>query len=357
MNKRFADVQMPEIILSDIKEATRKKIMKSHFSPLLLENMTIALQNKEQIILFQNRRGFVPIIECGSCAWVPQCKNCDVSMTYHKLAGQLRCHYCGYSSPLPQTCPACGDANLNSSGFGTEKIEEEINIFFPKAKVARMDLDSTRAKHAYQNLICSFENREIDVLVGTQMVTKGLDFDNVTLVGILNADSMLSYPNFRAQERGFQIMTQVSGRAGRKSKRGKVVIQTYNVNHAIIQYILNNNYLSFYNSQIEERKNFNYPPFYRLIEITLKHKDMNLLDQAAFDFGKQLKKDLGSRVLGPEYPPIARIRNLYNKKFLLKIEKAASLNKLRSFINSGVLNLQLAKEYKNVRVVLDVDPM
>ncbi|MBL7882469.1 MAG: primosomal protein N', partial [Bacteroidia bacterium] len=262
MKQRFGDIQMPEIIIADVKEASKKKMMKSHFSPVLLDHITMALQNKEQVILFQNRRGFAPQLECDTCAWVPQCNNCDVSLTYHKHIHQLRCHYCGYSTKPPDKCAACGDTNVKMKGFGTEKIEEELAIFYPTAKVARMDLDTTRSKFAHQHIIQNFEEGNVDILVGTQMVTKGLDFDNVSMVGILNADSMLNFPDFRSFERSYQLMAQVSGRAGRKNKRGKVIIQTYNPDHSIIQNVLNNDYLTMYTNQLLDRKNFNYPPYY-----------------------------------------------------------------------------------------------
>lgn len=354
--KRFRGIQMPEILVADVKEATQKKMMKSHFSPMLLDHITLALNNKEQVILFQNRRGFAPQLECNTCAWVPHCVNCDVSLTYHKASNQLRCHYCGYSTKPPDRCSACGDTELKTKGFGTEKIEEELAIFYPNAKIARMDLDTTRSKFAHQHIIQNFEEGNIDVLIGTQMVTKGLDFDNVSLVGILNADTMLNFPDFRAFERSYQLMAQVSGRAGRKNKRGTVIIQSYNPLHQIIQDVVANNYLSMYMSQLLDRRNFNYPPFYRLIEIKVIHKDLDLVNASAKHLADELKKLFKQRVLGPEFPIVSRIRNLYQKNILLKIEREASVTQAKKIITELLVAFKSA-EYKAVRVQMDVDPM
>jgi primosomal protein N' (replication factor Y) len=357
ITQRFGGVQMPEILIADVKEATQKKMMKSHFSPLLLDTITLALEKKEQVILFQNRRGFAPQLECNTCAWVPHCINCDVSLTYHKASNQLRCHYCGYSVKPPAKCAACGDTDLKMKGFGTEKIEEELAIFYPKAKLMRMDLDTTRSKFAHQHIIQDFEDRNIDILVGTQMVTKGLDFDNVSLVGILNADSMLNFPDFRSFERSFHLMAQVSGRAGRKDKRGKVIIQTQNPEHSIIQEVIANDYVSMYTSQLLDRKNFNYPPYYRLIELTIIHKDVNMVNAAAKDLGDALKKQFAKRVLGPEFPLVSRVRNLYHKNILVKIERDASVVKVKKIITDLLIQFKSGGDYKTVRVQIDVDPM
>ncbi len=357
ITQRFGGVQMPEIIIADVKEATRKKQMKSHFTPLLLDTVTLALQNKEQIILFQNRRGFAPQLECNMCAWIPQCTNCDVSLTYHKASNQLRCHYCGYSIKPPSKCGACGDANLKMKGFGTEKIEEELSIFYPKANIARMDLDTTRSKFAHQHIIQDFEEGKIDILVGTQMVTKGLDFDNVSMVGILNADSMLNFPDFRSFERSYQLMAQVSGRAGRKSKRGKVIIQTQNPEHSIIQDVIHNNFLSMYTNQLADRKTFNYPPFYRLIEITVIHKDVDMVNASSKYLADELKKHFKKRVLGPEFPIVSRIRNLYHKNILLKIERESSVIQVKKILANLLVQFKSGNDYKAVRVQIDVDPM
>lgn len=357
LQKRFGGVQMPEILIADVKEATQKKMMKSHFSPLLLDTISLALEKKEQVILFQNRRGFAPQLECNTCAWVPQCVNCDVSLTYHKASNQLRCHYCGYSVKPPSTCAACGDTDLKMKGFGTEKIEEELAIFYPKAKIMRMDLDTTRSKFAHQHIIQDFEERNIDILVGTQMVTKGLDFDNVSLVGILNADSMLNFPDFRSFERSFHLMAQVSGRAGRKEKRGKVIIQTHNPEHSIIQEVIANNYLAMYTSQLLDRRNFDYPPFYRLIELTVIHKDQNMVNAAAKDLAEALRKHFGKRILGPEYPIVSRIRNLYHKNILIKLEREASVVTAKKIITDLLTQFKASSDYKSVRMQVDVDPV
>ncbi len=357
MTKRFGGILMPEILIADVKEAMRKKMMKSHFSPLLLDTVTLALEKKEQVILFQNRRGFAPQLECNMCAWVPQCANCDVSLTYHKVSNQLRCHYCGYSIKPPSKCAACGDTDLKMKGFGTEKIEEELAIFYPKARIARMDLDTTRSKFAHQHIIQDFEDGNIDILVGTQMVTKGLDFDNVSMVGILNADSMLNFPDFRSFERSFQLMSQVSGRAGRKNKRGKVIIQSQNPEHSIIQEVIANDYLSMYTNQLLDRKNFNYPPYFRLIEVTVIHKDVDMVNASAKFLADALKKHFAKRVLGPEFPLVSRIRNLYHKNILLKIERDASVGQVKKILSELLIKFKSTSDYKSVRVNIDVDPM
>jgi primosomal protein N' (replication factor Y) (superfamily II helicase) len=357
LTKRFGGVQLPEILVADVKEARKQKQMKSHFSPLLLENIELALKNKEQIILFQNRRGFAPMLVCETCAWVPQCINCDVSLTYHKSSNQLRCHYCGYTTKPPVACGACGDVRIKFSGFGTEKIEEELALFFPKAQIARMDLDTTRSKFAYQQIISDFEDRKVDVLVGTQMVTKGLDFNNVSTVGILNADSMLGFPDYRAFERSFQLLTQVAGRAGRNSKRGKVIIQTYNPYHPIIIQVLANNYIEMYQNQLLERRNFHYPPFYRLIELTLSHKEQEQLDFSAKYLAEVLKNKFGERIIGPAFPMVARVRNLFLKKIIIKIEREVSINKAKTIVRDFLNVFKLQPEHKSVNISIDVDPL
>lgn len=357
MAERFGGIQLPEIFVSDIKEASRKKIMKSHFSPLLLDEIQKALDNKEQVILFQNRRGFAPYLQCSTCAAVPQCSRCDVKLTYHKHFNELRCHYCGYRMPNPKACPACGDINLKLMGFGTEKIEEELLLFFPDIKTGRLDLDTTRSKSSYRQIISDFEERNIDVLVGTQMVTKGLDFDNVALVGILNADNMLYFPDFRAHERSFQLMAQVAGRAGRKNKRGKVIIQTYSPTHHIIQNVLQNDYAALYNAEIIERNNFHYPPFCRLIEITLKHREAEKAAEAAEFLANQLRKKFGKRVLGPEAPLVGRVKNLYLKNIMLKIEREASAQKAKDILREELTDFKKEEDFKQVRISIDVDPM
>lgn len=357
LNKRHGGVQLPEILCADIKEASRKKMMKSHFSPLLMKEMEEAFEKKEQVILFQNRRGYAPFLLCEECGHVPECNNCDVSLTYHKYSNQLRCHYCGQNKKMPNSCNACGSTRVTLKGFGTEQIEEELALYFPKIKVARMDADTTRSKNAYHQLITDFEERNIDVLVGTQMVTKGLDFDNVALVGILNADTMLNFPDFRAFERAYQMMSQVSGRAGRKAKRGKVIIQTYDPYHRIIRQVIETDYEGMYNNELVERKQFHYPPFHRLIHFTLKHRDRDVVNAGADEFTNELKKKFGGRVLGPEFPVISRIKNQYHKNALVKIEREASIVKVREIISEIKNNFESFSNYKAVKITIDVDPM
>ncbi|MCK9617292.1 MAG: primosomal protein N' [Lentimicrobiaceae bacterium] len=356
LTHRFGGLLLPEIFLVNIREETLRKNMKSHFSPFLIESIKETLDANEQVILFQNRRGFSLRIECNACHWVPQCINCDVSLIYHKKINLLKCHYCGYSTHIPAECPDCGHTGLLMQGFGTEKIEEELAIFFPEARIARMDLDTTRSKYSHQQIIGDFENGIIDVLVGTQMVTKGLDFDNVGLVGILNADSMLTYPDFRAYERSFQLMAQVSGRAGRKNKRGKVIIQTYNPQHPIIRYVLNNNFEAMYSHQMEERMQFQYPPFVRLVRLTLKQTDPNLVNKAADALAASLKKITGIRVLGPEYPPVSRIRNQFLKNIIIKIPRSAALSDTKNTIAVKVNAFLREADFKKITVAIDVDP-
>jgi len=357
LQTRFGDMQMPEILVADIKTETRQKTMKSHFSSFLLDFINEALKNNEQVILFQNRRGFSLRLECDTCNWMPECKNCDVALIYHKHNNQLKCHYCGYSRRVPEKCDSCGSTHLQMKGFGTEKVEDELAILYPDARIRRMDLDSTRSKYAYQSIISDFEERRIDLLVGTQMVTKGLDFDNVSLVGILNADNMISFPDFRSYERSYQLMAQVSGRAGRKNKRGKVIIQAYNPNHSVIRDVVEHNYLSMYQSQILERRNFKYPPFYRLIGLSLKHKDARLLNEAARELAILLRDKLQNRVLGPEYPLISRIKNLYIKNILVKLEKSESLKDQKQVMLETISRFKGEGRYKGIRVVVDVDPV
>ncbi len=353
---RFEGIKMPEIVAVDVREAKRKKQMSSHFTPLLLEKIDGALQNGEQVILFQNRRGFSPFIECGQCAYVAKCVNCDVSMTYHKQPNQLVCHYCNHSMQLPTVCPACHSPAIETRGFGTEKIEEEMSLLYPDHKVARMDLDTTRSKSGYDKLIKKFEDGEVHILIGTQMISKGLDFDNVSVVGILNADNMLNYPDFRAFERSYQLMTQVSGRAGRKNKQGLVVLQTSNPKHPVIMDVINHNFINHYNGQLEERHLFKYPPFYRLINITIKHKEQPITNRAAHMLGEQLRVVFGSRVLGPQAPVINRIQNLYIKKIMIKMEKNASPTKVKHLMREVIFGLQAQQAFRSVTFQIDVDP-
>ena len=355
INTRYNNVLMPDIELVDIKDKHKRKLMKGHFSDRLIEEMTNALKEGNQIILFQNRRGFSPIVECNTCGISPQCPNCDVSLTYHQYKDQLRCHYCGYHTAMIKTCSACGSVELDSKGFGTEQIEEEVKLLFPDYKAARMDLDTTRGKYGYEKIITAFEQQEVDILVGTQMLTKGLDFRNVKLVGIMNADNMLNFPDFRAHERSFQLMLQVSGRAGRTDKRGKVLIQTYNPEHRILQQVSANNYIEMYNEQMNDRYNYKYPPVYKQIKITLKHKDYNRVEAGSQWMAKSLRQVFGDAILGPESPPIARIRNQFHKNILIKIPKKQSLVKTKEAIikiNNSFLSI---KDFRSVKVILNVD--
>ena len=355
LKERFGKATLPEIVISDLQDATKRKKMKSHFSQFLLDRMTSHLDNKEQIILFQNRRGYNPSWVCETCAWVPQCKNCDISLTYHKYTHLQKCHYCGYTEKPISKCKACGSNSLKMVGFGTEKIEEELSLFFPKHTIKRMDYDTTRNKNGYQNIIDDFEQGMIDILVGTQMVTKGLDFDNVGMVGVLNADSLLHYPDFRSFERSFQLLTQVAGRAGRKEKQGKVIIQTYSPDHPVIQRVIDNDYIGMYNQEIEEREKYGYPPFYRLIKIVIHHRDRDISLEGSQILTKTLKKHLGGRVLGPETPAISRIKNMYINQILIKFERKISPVKLKVFINESVAKFKSKPNFKSTRVVIDVD--
>jgi len=357
LNKRFGNVQMPEILVANLKKERLQKTMQMHFSSFLIEHISEALKNKEQIILFQNRRGFNPIWACEICGWTPKCKNCDVSLTYHKHTNALKCHYCSYYLPPMGACSACGSNRIKMVGFGTEKIEEDLQIMFPKANIQRLDLDTTRTKNSYANIISGFENREIDILVGTQMVTKGLDFDNVSLVGILDADLMLNRADFRAFERSYHLMSQVAGRAGRKKKRGKVVIQTTDVDHWVIKHIIEHDYKGFYDNEIMERKNYFYPPFYKIISFTLKHRNEASLEGMSAELGKRLFNVFGTRVLGPESPVVKRIQNYYIKTITLKMEKEASPKKVKARIHQIIDEFYTTASNKSCRINIDVDPM
>lgn len=355
LKHRYNDVLMPEIELVDIKDKHKRKLMKGHFSDRLIEEMTETLSEGHQIILFQNRRGFSPIIECNTCGHAPQCPNCDVSLTYHQYRNQLRCHYCGYNTAMIKTCSACGSPELDNKGFGTEQIEEEVKVLFPEHNVARMDLDTTRGKYGYEKIITALEQQEIDILVGTQMLTKGLDFRNVKLVGVMNADNMLNFPDFRAHERSFQLIMQVSGRAGRTDKRGKVLVQTYNPYHNILQQVSSNNYEAMFKEQMDERFNYKYPPVYKQIKITLKHKDYNRVEQASIWLGKSLRQVFADNVLGPESPPVSRIRNQFYKNILVKIPKQQSLSKTKEAIIKINNSFYSIKDFRSVKIILNVD--
>ncbi|MDL2239344.1 primosomal protein N' [Bacteroidales bacterium OttesenSCG-928-K03] len=355
ITERYGGLLLPETTVIDMKRKSDKNNI-SHFSTELIEKMKSVLENKKQILIYHNRRGFSLRLECEVCGWVPECIHCDVSLIYHKTFNQLRCHYCGYNKHVPSTCPNCHSEKIFMKGFGTELIEEELELLFPQAVIKRMDLDTTKRKHAFSKLIAEFSSGKIDILVGTQMITKGLDFDNVALVGIVNADNMLYFPDFRSFERSFQQICQVSGRAGRKNERGEVYIQTYSPDHKAIKYAIDNNYKGMYESQLIERKTFLYPPFVRLIDIKLKHKDPKVLDKAAEIFGDMLKRSLGKRVLGPEYHFIPRLNNQYIKSILIKIERTQDFMKLKNEFRRVYEIFSENPQFKSVRIVVDVDP-
>ena len=357
LKERYKEIQLPEIIPVDIHELHRKKRMNGPFSPLLLQYIHEALDQKQQVILFQNRRGFAPMIECNTCGWVPKCKNCDVSLTFHKGLNQLTCHYCGYTYQLPHKCPACEGTDLRNRGFGTEKIEDDIKILFPEAAVARMDLDTTRTRSAYERIIADFELGKTDILIGTQMVSKGLDFDHVSVVGILNADTMLNYPDFRSYERAFQLMAQVAGRAGRKNKRGRVILQTKSIDHPIIAQVIHNDFDQMVAGQLAERQMFHYPPYYRLVYVYLKNRNEQLLDLMAQTMSGKLRAVFGNRVLGPDKPPVARIQTLFIRKIIVKIEYNAPMARARELLVQVQKEMVAEDRFKSLIVYYDVDPM
>ncbi len=355
LNRRYGNVQLPKIELIDVKEKHKKKEMKGHFSNTLLKLIQNALDEKEQVILFQNRRGYSPVVECKTCGIAPQCPNCDVSLTYHKYRNELKCHYCSYQRAMPNSCAACGSNTLDTKGFGTEQIELELKELFPDFKIGRMDLDTTRGKFGYQKIIGAFEAKEIDILVGTQMLSKGLDFENVSLVGILNADSMLNFPDFRAHERAYDMMVQVSGRAGRSKKQGNVAIQTYNPYHKILQQVSTTNYTEMYKEQLQERWQYKYPPYYRLIKITLKHRDYNKVDLGVNWLFKALYNSFGEHVLGPTAPAVSRIRNQYIKNVVIKIPPKQSLANTKNQISKIRNTFEAVKDFRPIRFIIDVD--
>ena len=358
LSRRFGNAQLPEIELVDIRREKKRRTMREDFSSVLLDRMQQALDQEEQVIIFQNRRGYSPYIQCEDCGHIPKCEQCDVSLTYHQFAYELRCHYCGHHEKLHMECEACGSTKLKTAGYGTEKLEEEIQMLLPSSRVQRMDLDTTRKKNSYQQIIDAFANRELDILVGTQMVSKGLDFDGVSLVGILDADRMIHFPDFRSHERTFQLITQVSGRSGRRDKVGKVIIQTTNVEQPILQKIVDNNYLGLYREEIAEREEYHYPPFIRLIRITVKNPDKNTCSRAAQKLADILKDKLGAkRVLGPEEPLISRLRNQYLMQLMIKMEKRQQLMmEAKKFIRESCTLVEKDKQLKKTSTVIDVDP-
>lgn len=356
LDRRYGNVLPPEIEIVDLKEKYKKKRMTGHFSDKLLEEIKVTLEEGEQVILFQNRRGYSPILECLTCGHSPQCPNCDVSLTYHNYSNQLRCHYCGYHMAMQKKCMACDSVELTTKGFGTEQIETELKSLLPEARIGRMDLDTTRGKHGHQKIISAFEQESIDVLVGTQMLSKGLDFRKVRLVGIMNADNLLNFPDFRAHERSFQLMLQVAGRSGRTKNRGKVIIQTYNPHHQIVRQVSENNYIEMYKEQLEERYQYQYPPYYKLIKFTIKSKDYSKTNDAADWISKSLANVFQENVLGPEFPPVARIRNEYYKNILLKIPPKQSLGKTKKYIQKILASFKAIGIWRSVRVITNVDP-
>jgi primosomal protein N' (replication factor Y) len=356
LKERYQAIRLPQIELVDVKELKRRRLMQEPFSPRLIEEMRGALERQEQVILFQNRRGFAPMIECNTCGWVPRCNSCDVSLTYHRGLHQLTCHYCGHTYSVPAVCPACQSTELQHRGFGTERIEDDVRALFPQARVARMDLDTTRSRTAYERIITDFQQGHTDILIGTQMVSKGLDFERVSVVGILNADTLLNYPDFRSYERAFQLMAQVAGRAGRKHKQGLVVLQTKQPEVPVIHQVMAHDYEQLYQDQMAERQLFRYPPYYRLVYVYLKHRHEDVLNQAADQMAAQLRHGLGPRVLGPDKPPVARVQALYIKKIVVKIELSASLAKVREYLNAVQRALVADDRFRSLQVYYDVDP-
>ena len=356
ITERYGGVEMPEIIVDDLRVETRRKTMQANFGKTLIDAMNKTLEEKNQVILFQNRRGFSLRIECEHCNYIPQCINCDVSLIYHKNQNILKCHYCGYTTSVPTECPSCRSTDLKMHGFGTERIEDDLKVVFPEANSSRLDLDTTRTKNSYQYILEQFQNKETNILVGTQMVTKGLDFDSVKVVGILNADNMLTFPDFRAYERSFQLMEQVSGRAGRKGDKGKVIIQTYQPQHPVILNVITHDYVKFYEEQMPIRRQFNYPPYSRLVLIRLKDVDSQKLNKAADELAKIFRQVFKENLLGPEYPVVSRVKNQYIKQMLIKINKDLNSAKVKEFINKTIEDFKHNNDFKSVKIQIDVDP-
>ena len=357
LSQRYKDIQLPTIEVVDIKDLRRRKLMSGPFSPRLIAAVRDALQRGEQAILFQNRRGFAPMIECRTCGWVPHCPNCDVSLTYHKSMNVLTCHYCGYTERVPEQCPNCESKDIKGRGYGTEKIEDEIMEVFPDARIARMDLDTTRTKNAYERLINDFSAGKTNLLIGTQMVSKGLDFDHVSVVGILDADNMLNYPDFRAYEHAFTMMAQVSGRAGREGKQGLVILQTKKPELPVIQQVVNNSYTAFYKSQLEERTAFHYPPFFHLIYIYIKHRNNDIVESASMELGSRIREIFGNRVLGPDKPTVARVKTLHIRKIMLKLENGIDYKLAKQYLRSIRDTMMKEKRYGALTIYFDVDPL
>ena len=357
LTTRFKDIALPKIEIIDVKDLRRRKIMKGIFSQQLVDAVQEAIDEGKQAILFQNRRGFAPMLECKECGWVPKCKNCDVSLTIHKNMNHLSCHYCGFTYLIPSSCPKCGCTELRSKGYGTEKIEELVSETFQGARISRMDLDTTRTKNAYERIINDFSQGRTNILIGTQMVTKGLDFGKVSVVGILNADSMLNYPDFRAYEQAFMMMSQVSGRAGRKGKRGEVILQTKTPDLPVIQYVVHNDYPTFFKELLDERCEFHYPPFYHLVYVYLKHRDENIVNTAGVELGSRLRDIFGARVLGPDKPAVARVKTLSIRKIVLKLENGIDYPRVRQYLRGALDAMMKDKRYGALQVYYDVDPL
>ena len=357
LKERYQGIEMPEIQVVDIADLQRRKMMAGPFSPLLLNKVREALEHGEQVILFQNRRGFAPLIECRQCGWVPTCQHCDVSLTLHRQLNQLTCHYCGYTYKVPTECPCCGSTDLRSRGYGTEKIEEQVREVFPEARIARMDLDTTRTRNAYDRIINDFAAGRTNILIGTQMISKGLDFDNVSVVGIVNADAMLNYPDFRAYEHSFMMMAQVSGRAGRKNRRGLVILQTKQKEVPVIRQVVHNDYVGLYKDLIAERQAFHYPPYYHLVYVFLKHTKESTVETAAVEMGSRLRQWFGGRVLGPDKPAVAKVKSQNIRKLVLKLEQGIDLPKVRQYLLHEQEQLLADKRYASLQIYYDVDPL
>ena len=357
LKERYQGIELPEIHIVDIADLQHRKMMHGPFSPLLLTRMRETLARGEQVILFQNRRGFAPVVECRQCGWVPTCQHCDVSLTYHRQLNQLTCHYCGYTYRVPTECPCCGSTELRSRGYGTEKIEEQIHEIFPDARIARMDLDTTRTRNAYERIISDFSAGRTNILIGTQMISKGLDFDKVSVVGIINADSMLNYPDFRAYEHAFMMMAQVSGRAGRKGKRGLVILQTKQKEVSVIDQVVRNDYTSLYKELIAERQAFRYPPYYRLIYVFLRHRQEGTVDTAAIEMGSRLRQWFSGRVLGPDKPSVAKVKSQNIRKLVLKLELGIDMKRVREYLLLAQSQMLADKRYSSLQVYYDVDPL
>ena len=355
--QRYQGIELPEIQIVDIKDLQHRKMMNGPFSPLLLSKVREALERGEQVILFQNRRGYAPVVECKQCGWVPHCQHCDVSLTFHRHLNQLSCHYCGYTYQVPTECPNCGCIHLQTRGYGTEKIEAEVHDIFPEARIARMDLDTTRSRQAYERIIGDFSSGRTNLLIGTQMISKGLDFDKVSVVGILNADSMLNYPDFRAYEHAFMMMSQVGGRAGRRGKRGLVILQTKSPELPLIQQVVHNDYAAFYRLLIAERQQFKYPPFYRLIYVFLKHRDDRTVETASIEMVSRLRQWFGARALGPDKPSVSKVKSLSIRKLVLKFEPGINMSEVRKYLALAQQQMLQDKRYSSLQIYFDVDPL